>query len=74
MTGPPGQVTLTTMPREVDGRARCVPSEIVCEDRVVECVGDVGRVCVDGAFIEYDCAAFGATCVEEPEDGFRCEL
>ncbi|MEC7524760.1 MAG: hypothetical protein VYE22_33075 [Myxococcota bacterium] len=56
---------------EVDGGARCVPTETVCETGELRCEGAVARVCTDGVWVDFDCGAFDAACVEM-EDGLRC--
>ena len=53
---------------------RCEPATVECDDRAVECAENVGRVCIEGAWIEFDCGAFGATCELVADDRLRCVL
>lgn len=52
----------------VDGEAACTTDATECTDGAAECAGAVARFCVDGAWVELDCARFlDGTCVDESE-------
>lgn len=50
---------------EAQDRLPCIPVDPVeCEDFAYQCAGDIAQICVAGQWVEWDCGAIGAECVQ----------